>query len=269
MSFATIVERGCGERKPGGLYAECGLGPNGRPIEAFLVDSPLPLPEGLGPRELINKPQLWHDERTDLYHLVIWVGREHYPYVWDYITEVALYGASRRLPKRLAPMLKKLTPGRSRMIMAHPDCRLTDWAAHAPPHLCGKEVEGHAELAILEPALPRGSVTVLTGREVAVAAPVAGPCLWTAKRLIPPSAGEDVGEDEETGLRLYMRRHAEVSYLYMTGSTPEPADGLREGIFAALPLSGFAIITDADGSTDEGLEEHVTESGFKYYTSPK
>ena len=54
---ADPVPRGCGEREPGGVYAECGLSPRGRPLEEFLFDPPLPIPEGL---DLINKPQLWH-----------------------------------------------------------------------------------------------------------------------------------------------------------------------------------------------------------------
>jgi hypothetical protein len=266
MSFATIVERGCGERKAGGLYVECGLGPDGKPIEYFLVDSPLPLPAGLGERELINKPQLWCDDRTGLYHLVIWVGREHYPHAWDYITEVSQYGASRRLPKRLAPMLKRLTPGRSRMIMIHPEARLEDWMRHTPPALCGKECPGHAELMTVEAELPRGTVTVLTGTELTVSRPAAGPCLWTAKHLIPARDGECMGEGED-GRPVYIRTHAQVSYSY------EPSDedrsGLKPGIFAALPISGFAAIRHSDGTIDEDLEEHLTESGFRYYTSDK
>ena len=50
---AIPVERGCGEREPGGVYAECGLSPYGSPLEHFLIDPPMPLPEGV---DLINKP---------------------------------------------------------------------------------------------------------------------------------------------------------------------------------------------------------------------
>ncbi len=58
---ADPAPRGCGEREPGGVYAECGLSSRGRPLEEFLIDPPLPLPEGL---DLINKPQLWQRTRA-------------------------------------------------------------------------------------------------------------------------------------------------------------------------------------------------------------
>lgn len=32
---ADPVPRGCGEREPGGVYAESGLSPRGRPLEEF------------------------------------------------------------------------------------------------------------------------------------------------------------------------------------------------------------------------------------------
>ena len=50
---AEPVERGCGEREPGGVYAECGLSPSGSPLERFLIDPPQPLADGL---DLVNKP---------------------------------------------------------------------------------------------------------------------------------------------------------------------------------------------------------------------
>ena len=34
---ADPVERGCGDREPGGVYCECGLSPRGRPLEEFLI----------------------------------------------------------------------------------------------------------------------------------------------------------------------------------------------------------------------------------------
>jgi hypothetical protein len=90
---ADPVPRGCGEREPGGVYAESGLSPRGRPLVEFLFDPPLPIPEGL---DLINKPQLWmrtlasgepalDEEGQPIFDLLIWVGAEHYPYCSDYL----------------------------------------------------------------------------------------------------------------------------------------------------------------------------------------
>jgi hypothetical protein len=84
---AEPVERGCGEREQGGVYAECGLSPYGSPLEHFLIDPPQPLPEGL---DIINKPQLWEDPATGITHLLIWIGGEHYEWCSDYIEETRL-----------------------------------------------------------------------------------------------------------------------------------------------------------------------------------
>src|SRR4030095_13665604 len=43
MSGALAVRRGCGTRQAGGIYSECGLSRNGRPLEDFLFDPPTPL----------------------------------------------------------------------------------------------------------------------------------------------------------------------------------------------------------------------------------
>jgi hypothetical protein len=50
---AIAEPRGCGDREEGGVYAECGPSPYGSPLEHFLFDPPLPLPDGL---DLVNKP---------------------------------------------------------------------------------------------------------------------------------------------------------------------------------------------------------------------
>ncbi len=81
---ADPVERGCGEREQGGVYAETGLSRYGTPLEYFLIDPPQPLPVGL---DLINKPQLWEDPATGITHLLIWIGGEHYEWCPDYVEE--------------------------------------------------------------------------------------------------------------------------------------------------------------------------------------
>lgn len=112
MSRATPVARGCGSRTAGGTYLECGLGGT-TPIEAFLFDPPLfdvPL-DWLEPH---RNPVLV--ERDGLWHAVIWVGAESYPSMWDFIEEVRVAGASRRVPTTFN--FEKITPG-SRMFFVH------------------------------------------------------------------------------------------------------------------------------------------------------
>ena len=157
---AIPVPRGCGEREPGGVYIECGLSPYGRPLEEFLVDPPLPPPEGKGKEELANKPQLWvrtarrdpGDPSTEyvvmnpgteqpIVDLLLWIGAEFYPYVSDYIEEVRRFGASRKLNPNLD--FSQLTRW-SRMILIHPYALNTLWEQQERPRTCAKSIPGHA-----------------------------------------------------------------------------------------------------------------------------
>src|SRR5258708_26990041 len=142
------VRGGWGGREPGGGYAESGLSPRGRPVEEFLFDPPLPIPEGL---DLINKPQLWQrtlasgepaldEEELPIFDLLIWVGAEHYPYCCDYLEESRRYGASRRLNPNLHLSLLSRS---SRMILAHPHVLNMQWQEQRPPLDCKKAVPGH------------------------------------------------------------------------------------------------------------------------------
>ena len=85
------IERGCGKRVKGGLYACCGLSPNGKPIEHFLIDPPGPY-KG----EPFRAPII--QEERDVKHLVFWVGAQHYPFCPDFIEETRNFGVSKRIP---------------------------------------------------------------------------------------------------------------------------------------------------------------------------
>src|SRR5256885_7987813 len=142
---ADPVPRGCGEREPGGVYAESGLSPRGRPLEEFLFDPPLPIPDGL---DLINKPQFWQrtlasgeplldEEGQPVFDLLIWVGEEHYKYCPDYLEETRRYGASRRLNPNLDLSLLSRS---SRIILAHPRVLNMRWQEQRPPLTCEKRI---------------------------------------------------------------------------------------------------------------------------------
>jgi hypothetical protein len=301
MSWAEIVERGCGERVPGGLYAECGLGsgPNSRPLEYFLVDPPVAVPPGL---DIINKAQVWEHAASGVSHLVIWVGESHYPFVSDYMEEVRMYGASRRIGGDVP--IDRLTPGLSRMILVHPKCRLTTWEQLRKPLQCDKHLAGHdcrqLEEETLESwlaraqrpagarplALPEGNVVeaervMVDGQEmpsasmrtaVAVRDPLEaeqaeGPCLYKAYELVPAEAGQPVPGLTRGDLVAHSRSFAATSYLYYPSG--EEAAGLEPGIFAVLPLHGFAIVKDAEGNVDARKEEKARRSGFEWYAADK
>ena len=285
---ADPVPRGCGEREPGGVYAESGLSPHGRPLEEFLFDPPLPIPDGL---DLINKPQLWQRtlasgepaldaEEQPIFDLLIWVGEEFYPYCSDYLEETRRYGASRRLNPNLDLSLLSRS---SRMILAHPHVLNTRWQEQRPPQSCKKRVPGHdipaASDDVKENArdeADEGRISSLslngaaTGRELMSLAllpeaPQTGPCLFKLWELIPREAAQTVieaadDEDESAhagaeSLPLCLREIGSTIYQYRP--TGESADGLVPGLFAALPITGFALIRSHDGSVNERAKEKI------------
>lgn len=248
--FRTIPEpRGCGDRTPGGLYIESGLGPGGVPLEHFLVDPPLPVPDGL---DLVNKPQIVEDTETGIAHLWLWIGAEWYPYCPDYIEETRHLGASRKLNPQLD--LSRLTPG-SRMILVHPAARNTLGQEQQPPDACAKRVPGH----VLEQDAHAPEES---------ASPAAGPCLFKTYELIPREAAADESLPIIlNGSTWYARRIGSTTYFYAPSG--ESAEGLEPGVFAALPITGFALIRHPDGSVNESVREKLDAANLPYYKSSR
>jgi hypothetical protein len=285
---ADPVPRGCGEREPGGVYAESGLSPRGRPLEEFLFDPPLPIPEGL---DLVNKPQFWQrtlpsgepaldEEGQPIFDLLIWVGEEYYPYCPDYLEETRRYGASRRLNPNLDLSLLSRS---SRMILAHPHVLNTRWQEQRPPQSCKKSVPGHdvpaashgvkenardesgegriSSLALTGAAAGRELISLAVSPEI----PHMGPCLFKVWELIPREAAQTVIEaaDDAVGeqhsgtesLPLCLREIGSTIYQYRP--TGESAEGLVPGLFAALPITGFALIRFQDGSVNEQAKAKI------------
>jgi hypothetical protein len=107
------VVRGCGSRVQGGSYLVTHLGPNGRPVEDFLIDPTEPFPlESLG----ITPRGVYPIERDGVTHVVDWVGSADYLNVADFVEEVRRHGLSRRIPRTFDFSL--LTP-ESRIIVLH------------------------------------------------------------------------------------------------------------------------------------------------------
>jgi hypothetical protein len=258
-------------------------------LEEFLFDPPLPIPDGL---DLVNKPQLWQrrlasgepaldEEEQPIFDLLIWVGEEYYKYCPDYLEETRRYGASRRLNPNLDLSLLSRS---SRMILAHPHVLNTRWQEQRPPQSCKKRVPGHdvpaashygkenardesSEGRISPPALNGAA----TGRELISLAlspetPQMGPCLFKVWELIPREAAQTVIEaatDEEAraqqsgaeSLPLCLREIGSTIYQYRP--TGESADGLVPGLFAALPITGFALVRFQDGSVNEQAKAKI------------
>jgi len=286
---ADPVPRGCGDREPGGIYAECGLSSRGRPLEEFLIDPPLPIPPGL---DLVNKPQTWQrllptgeaaldGEGLPIFDLLIWVGQEHYAYCPDFLEEVKRYGASRRLNPNLDLSLLSQS---SRMILAHPLVLNTAWQTQRPPESCKKEVPGHDGAITASEDEAEGAMSK-TGEEITIKPllhligngtaslipvvqpelPQTGPCLFKLWDLIPREAAQTAIDilDSEVGelppgaelLPLCLREIGSTIYQYRP--TGESADGLVPGMFAVLPITGFALIRFQDGSVNEQAKEKI------------
>jgi len=220
-------------------------------------------------------------ERLPIYDLLIWVGQEHYPYVPDYLEEVKRYGASRRLNPNLDLSLLSRS---SRMILAHPLVINTAWQTQRPPETCKKEVPGH-DTAIaanddegedlagengegiiarpLQHLIGNGTESLLPLAHPET--PRTGPCLFKLWDLIPQEAAQTVidvadGEagDQQTGVKVLPLCLREIgSTIYQYRPTAESADGLVPGIFAALPITGFALIRYHDGSVNEQAREKI------------
>jgi hypothetical protein len=294
---ADLVPRGCGDREPGGVYAECGLSSRGRPLEEFLIDPPLAIPPGL---DLVNKPQTWQRmlssnepalgwEGLPIFDLLIWVGQEHYPYVPDYLEEVIRFGASRRLNPNLDLSLLSKS---SRMILAHPQVINTAWKEQCPPESCKKEIPGHdttiTRCGDREDAMDESDRKVITesllhhsGSNmesllpiVNSEAPRTGPCLFKLWDLIPQEAAQTVIDEVDVEVENQRSRTAPLplclreigSTIYQYRPTGESADGLVPGIFAVLPITGFALIRFQDGSVNERAKEKI-QTGIETHGS--
>jgi hypothetical protein len=122
--YAQAVRRGCGTRKQGGVYAECGSSRKGKPVEAFLLCPPVVVDDkalGLSP-----DGNVWD-----------WVGSTHYPNVTDFIEEVRRFGLSRRSPKTID--FSRLGPN-SRMILLHSKAHIDDTTLYHTERVGGKAI---------------------------------------------------------------------------------------------------------------------------------
>jgi hypothetical protein len=127
------MNRGCGKRKPGGVYICTKLSPYGVPLEEFIIDPP-ELYEG----EKFRVPIIL--ERNGTNHLLFWVGKEFYPFPSDFIEEVRRFGASKRVPVEFP--IQKLSVG-SLMFFVHALAIIKNHDVLPPPPLCPKRLKNH------------------------------------------------------------------------------------------------------------------------------
>jgi len=225
-STAIPVERGCGRRKRGGIYGECGLSRWGRPLEDFLMDPPVLVdPPALGVSPI--GVTLIEDPATGSTHIVDWVGEEHYPNVCDLLEETRRFGLSRRLPRTLD--FGRLD-AHSRILLVHRRAGVVDVAPYADDwrRPCPKALAEHAD----PPRAPSVCAGVwweeVVGGDPVEEAPAGSPADPRRVRRSMPS------------LRYLARRGPD-------GATPTYAPA----IFASFPISRLVVIRDPEGGTHE------------------
>lgn len=231
---SSVPSRGCGRRKEGGIYAECGLSESGKPVEHFLVDPPLLVDaDALGLTSIgVKLIQV-----EDIWHIFDIVGAEHYPNVADFVEEVRVMGASRRLAKTLD--FSKLTLD-SKLVLLHRRAQIDNAEAYfapmgvwlpsswyCPKHLLEHEVPDHLPgmcAGLWWHDLERSGTEPLKERGGAVTSPP------RIKRRMP-------------------------AFSYDAWARP---DGIqpqyRLAIFMILPITNLAVIRAQDGSHRESLQ---------------
>jgi len=239
------IERGCGVREPGGIYAEVPLSPFGSPIWKFLCDPPLSLGDlSLPPRgvQIMERPG-----KPGLFDVWDWVGEGSYPNVADMVEEIKRFGVSRRLGKSLDFSL--LGPG-SLLILVHPRAILRNAgmlyrAIHhealespgsvAPWH-CPCDVRGHNDLLA-------ASWEKNIGDEELDMPTCAG--LWW-ETLTKADPIYDLSAPRRSCTRTSGSTHYEARHA-PHGFKPD----WEPGIFARFPLHRIAVVSDPEGGQDQ------------------
>lgn len=109
-----MKQRGCGSRTEGGLYLCVDCSDKGQPVEYFLID---PVITWSGKN--LRAPQLVESKlNKGVFNIVLGIGKEHYPFIPDFVEEGRLMGFSKRIPRDFP--IDKLTPHKSRIFLVHP-----------------------------------------------------------------------------------------------------------------------------------------------------
>lgn len=228
-------ERGCGQRKKGGVYLTVAEGPGGKPIEHFLIDPPIPVDLqqlGIGPRgvHLVQRGNIWHVFDV--------VGTKHYPNVADFVEEARLLGISRRAE---LPDYSVLTP-ESKLVLIHQRAFINNWQ------------ELFRQLSREEGQTFRcvSPYPEIADRHERHKEMCAG--LWWHDV-------EGMRDEEGSGCRIYGMRdlpcgHSYAGYRADCNFFPE----YKYAIFGSFPLGGIEVVEDPDDRTHVPKETRARQS---------
>lgn len=231
------VTRGCGKRKTGGVYLESGLAGssmNGKPLEWFLVDPPVPfeVDRKIGV-ELVVGP----DGKT---HVVDWVGQQHYPWPTDFLEEGRRFGFSRRVTRGLD--FSRLEVG-SRMLFVHARGVLLNL-----PELMPYLRESVHTLGSKHCGLAQRNEVKDSQRHVQPFTTEMCSRYWWA---FPPSTHV---EDGQHGVR-FLRQFNELRYEVYPLAPEAPEPRWAPALIASVPVTNVGVVRAADGSHRPTFEE--------------
>lgn len=233
-SKAIPVERGCVTRVAGGVYAELGFGAGGRQLEDFLIDPPHvianPAALGLTPRgvKLVEVNSVWH--------IVDWVGSQHYPNVADFLEEVRRFGLSRRLPRNLD--FSKLNEN-SRVLLMHARAHIQNfqdyvWSGwvNVKYNRCPKEIDDHEHT---------------------------DPPMMCAGVFYQDVEG---GQPVESGHQRLVNCEM-PSFSYVAARRPEGVEPkYQPAIFASFPVSRLVVVRDLEGGSHDATAKNARQSSL-------
>lgn len=286
-SAAKPIERGCGKRAEGGLYAECGLSEGGSPLEEFIMCPPIPLPEGL-PLSALGVQLIQDPNDPGLFHILDWVGQEHYPNPLDFLEEVRLAGMSRRLSPQLD--FEKLGPG-SRHFLVHAKALVEEPGGfYAPPE--GVYYGAQRRNALSDPPVPHPCPRFLLAHREPAADPLCEMCAgvwwedveagepvenrtenllvqaqWELARKAGPAAGvvdqiareitvPELAQDREPDSRIVKR--SMPSFTYYARRAPESVQpAYRPAIFASFPITRLVAVQGGNHDENRAKAERV------------
>jgi hypothetical protein len=220
-----VVERGCGTRVKGGVYAEIPLSKHGLPLESFLSCPPVVVDaQQLG----LTNVGVKLIERAGVWHVFDIVGKQHYPNVADFVEEARRFGISRRLSQNLD--FSKLTTD-SRLILLHDHAHIDNFELYRGAHECPKVKPGHDR----DP-LPEMCIS-----------------LWWQDLV----QGEPT---EETG-RAVRRKMPSFEYTgYMRPENILPK--YRLAIFGSFPIPKLVVVNDPEAGTHEQAFHKARNAGL-------
>lgn len=249
---AVAVARGCGTRKVGGIYAEMGVAPGGKPLREFLLDPPRPI-DGV---QLPNIGVVPFEGRDGVTHVIDVIGAMHYPNVTDFLEEVCRFGLSRQLPRtfpfeRLSPESRIICVHRRAWVENFTDLTFgpfTDPDEDAGVRPCPRLLEEHAT-GSLPPMCASVWWEDVEGGDPEFVPDDDTRVQWMMGDNSAKAAALKLGILS----RLVKRRMP--AFTYNAFAPPERGREYRIAAFASFPVSRIAVVRDREGGRHVAARE--------------